>query len=122
MIAEDYISRELAELLQKKGFDERTEYVYTLDGSSCPITIGSWRVKNPVPKPTFQMVMKWLREEKKIFIEINKIDYGYRPIIKSAEDADKDIGLYIQPDIKSNLTYEEAVLFAINYIIQNNLI
>lgn len=69
MIEEDYCSYEVAKLLKEKGFNWRTQYVYTLDGTgSTPPKIGNWRAKSNIQKPTQQMAMKWLRIEHNILL------------------------------------------------------
>ena len=62
---EDFVTYDLAVKLKDKGFDEYCEYGHFLEGS-----------KGILYTPTIAQVLKWLREEKKIFIAIN-ICYCY---------------------------------------------
>lgn len=63
---EDFVTFKIAKKLKEKGFDWLNISTYN------PKT----RVRNNYNKPTISQVLKWLREEKKIFIAIN-IGYCY---------------------------------------------
>lgn len=74
MITEDYASYEVAKLLKEKGFDglcychEFTDYEgnFTTYHTEYP---ENWNQSEPcVSIPTLGMAMKWLREEKDIYI------------------------------------------------------
>ena len=55
---EAYCSYEISKLLKEKGFDWKTQYVYTKDGTcSMPPKIGKWKAKSSIPKATHQMAM-----------------------------------------------------------------
>jgi hypothetical protein len=69
MITEDYVSSEIARLLEERGFNEKCFALYNPDGVLIPsgvrlnnIQVGRSRVKGCYAAPTLQMVMKWLRE------------------------------------------------------------
>lgn len=59
MITEDYVSFETAKLLKEKGFNERTNMPHIDDYQRLVCYI-----------PTLQMAMKWLREEKKLYVNV----------------------------------------------------
>ena len=65
MITEDYVSFEIAKLLKEKGFDDFTchSYFYT-NGDIEEET----RYEGDFGRPTLQMAMKWLREEKDLYV------------------------------------------------------
>ena len=62
MITEDYVSFEIAKLLEEKGFDEKISSYYE-DNTLC---LGEWFEWNRSPfgeiaAPSHAMAMKWLR-------------------------------------------------------------
>jgi len=74
MIQEAYVSYENAQLLKKKGFDERTLYHYTnCDVLQHNIVYNQYKnseILNAYSAPTHQMAMAWLREVHKLHIAI----------------------------------------------------
>lgn len=96
VISEDYVSLEVAKLLKKKGFQSKYDV------------------------PTLQMAMKWLREEKEIYITIVYGDYPslnkvfWTPQIDSLEGIDLPDSFY-----KEYNKYEEACEAAIKYCLEN---
>lgn len=64
----DFVDFNLAKKLKEKGFDWVTSNVYERNTLACRY--------EDYPKPTISQVLKWLREEKKIFVAIN-IGYCY---------------------------------------------
>ena len=82
-ITEDYVSFETANLLKEKGFDEPCHAYYEDDGtfreSYSPYAIRN--ITNPCffgnAAPTFQMVMKWLREVHNLSVEVYRTACGY---------------------------------------------
>ena len=63
MITEDYVSFEIAKLLKEKGFNEITSKAYPVFENE--------EYKYDIPCPTHQMIMKWLREEYDLYIEVS---------------------------------------------------
>lgn len=126
MITEDYVSLETAKLLKEKGFDEATiGYYYTISEIpekikffDSPISIyHSDGLIGCIQAPTIQTAMKWLREEKKIVIEI----------VLAIDGNPYTFNIY---DVKNNNwneipwglrypTYEEACEAAIKYYLEN---
>ena len=79
MITEDYVSFEVAKLLKEKGFDGECDYLYVngnivrAQGFRCNWNKGETiftDYKNECSAPTIQMAMKWLREEKRLYINV----------------------------------------------------
>ena len=73
MITEDYVSFETAKLLKEKGFDADIDLWYNSDGEIFHLYHYDYNATKYfacVQCPTLQMVMKWLREEHNLFVEI----------------------------------------------------
>lgn len=122
MINEDYCSYEVAKLLKEKGFDEKTLSYYE-DNVLCH---GDWYEWNRSPlghiaAPTHQMAMKWLREEKNIFIIIEPHAYDYINEKNSSYSCSLWIGdnYYEYLESKHYPSYEEAVEAALKYSLEN---
>lgn len=125
-ITEDYISFETAKLLKEKGFDEPVERFFNADGLPCRgESAYNWNDCADVgeeakdySRPSLQMAMKWLREEKHIPIEIlwhydSNSDVEEWCFVHHAE-------LRILPnDIEYYETYEQACEQAIKYCLEN---
>ena len=129
MITEDYVSFETAKLLKEKGFNERTIYGYienkgiVTDCCYCNIpgfpsdydynntkTMGH----HIYAKPTLQMAMKWLREEYRLFVNIellSGIKYTWS-IWFMNESKEEESSLVYD-------TYEQACESAIRYCLEN---
>ena len=88
MIEEAYVSQDIAMRLREKGFREKPGFL-----------------------PTQQMAMQWLREEKGIFIEINKTKDG--TYFFSIWEGNIDRGLN---DVEFE-TYELAVAFGLLFVL-----
>lgn len=122
-ITEDYVSFETAKLLKEKGFDVVTEKCYILDNSNlCAVTVGQLfngkpQGKYEIAAPTLQMAMKWLREVHHIFIQVElyskRNDYCF--------DVFKNTHRILIEYLEVCNSYEEAVVAALNYCL-NNLI
>ena len=134
MITEDYVSFETAKLLKEKGFDAECDYFYAdgelvrARGGACNWNYGETLYtdyKNECSAPTLQMTMKWLREEKKIGIDINtnfsldgdnKWYYEYGFCIFQLFGTFKT---FAQCDYNGYKTYEEACEAGIKYYLEN---
>lgn len=118
MITEDYVNFEIAKLLKEKGFDVCCMAVYSLQGQfNNPASIFSLKNNEFIYAPTLQMAMKWLREERKINIEIitywtkdKSMVYGNRIVYNDA--------VLKEIDTAYN-SYEEACETAIKYCLKN---
>ncbi len=105
MITEDYVSSEIATLLEEKGFDsDECEVHYD------PYNHQEYEI-------TLQMAMKWLRGEYKIFICIVFLDdtgaYGF-----TIEDMSSKKYLATSKN-DGYPTYEEACEASIKYCLEN---
>jgi len=135
MITEDYVSFETAKLLKEKGFDESISMVYMSYGHLRKLNrYDSIRNSNynditknyfEYTAPTLQMAMKWLREEKKMGIEINtnfdldddsKWHYEYGFCIFQLSGSFEKCA---ECDYDGYKTYEEACEAAIQYCLKN---
>jgi hypothetical protein len=117
MITEDYVSFEIAKLLKEKGFNEDSWFHYDTDGD---IVTRGYRLNHPddIPTWTLQMVMKWLREVKEVFIAIGFCDY---PSLHKSEWI-PEISTHdsVFPDsVIAYDTYEKACEEAIKYCLEN---
>lgn len=120
IIEEDYVSFEVAKLLKERGFDEPClSYFWTeengvnIDYCDIPFT-NKQLYSGQTLRPTHQMAMKWLREEKNIIVNV-----WYDGVDWEAEYYnDEDEGFYLITDYSCN-SYEEAVEAAIKYCLEN---
>ena len=125
MITEDYVSFETAKLLKEKGFDARCPMIYTADGkllytdakhhNMYAVTNKYLEYYTDIIAPSQTMAMKWLREEKHIFIEL-LVD----TMIKGAFTwrLFEYPSLEIMPYDGWEYTYEEACESAIKYCLK----
>lgn len=125
MIAEDYVSYEVAKLLKEKGFDEYCDSIYILENGDyrhSKINVPCRNSNNYKPtiivRPTHQMVMKWLREVHNIIIAIRPpynwngkkpTNYLFDVWHHCDDNTDNNIS------VVSSTTYEEAVEAALKY-------
>lgn len=81
MITEDYVSFETAKLLKEKGFQAKCTACYHSGPSHtfklvsgrinyCNPRFSKYKMIPPYNAPTLQMAMKWLREEKKLYVNV----------------------------------------------------
>lgn len=127
-IEEDYVSFEIAKLLKEKGFHEDCKCQYGRHGDISWTSCNNGNVTT-FARPTLQMVMKWLREVHRLYIDVgfgndykgeflymgdiydltkDAIYAKYKPIIEA------DDYLFYNPK-----TYEEAVEEAIKYCLEH---
>jgi hypothetical protein len=111
---ECYVSLEVAKLLKEAGFDWKTEYAY-VDELFCPMrsfssNFNSWGIKihEFVSAPTLDVAQRWLREVKKIHIEIT---FGGKWIYTPYNLTNLECLLSEDefPEIRNYNTYEEAL-------------
>lgn len=112
---EDFVTYDLAVKLKEKGFDLETKEVYERNIIACRY--------EDYHKPTISKVLKWLREEKKMHIEIFLYNGSYSYFIKSITQICKDDLFHkcLNEDTvdEEYATYEQAVLAGIEYVIDN---
>ena len=121
MITEDYCSYEVAKLLKEKGFEQhKCQHSYDSKG------VFKWSDDlDPYEcsAPTHQTAMKWLREEKNIFIIIEPHVYDYVNEKNKSYTCSLWIGdkyyeyEYLEP--RDYPSYEEAVEAALKYCLKN---
>ena len=119
MITEDYVSYETAKLLKEKGFDEATFHDYDEKGRQWfEEVLVNHNSQGGVACPTLQMAMKWLRAEKKLYINIwadpkdaehNNFEIVYRMTVFSGNS---NFGTHEFP------SYEEAAEAGIKYCLE----
>lgn len=112
---EDFIPFELAVKLREKGLPQDVFIGYDEFGTLC---IGD---EHPIvcASPIISQVLKWLREEKKIHIEVMFI----RPLHNRAKyyitDIDGSRGDFMDVADASYETWEQATLAGIEYVLDN---
>ena len=114
---EDFVSFELAVKLKDKGYPQDELCRYNEDGNM---------YLDDIPNagycaPTISQALKWLRDERKVFIEISITTSGYYPTVYSNIDltlANKTT--YYQEYIgATHEDYNKCVLEAIEYTLDN---
>lgn len=127
MITEDRVTFDIAKLLRDKGFPQNTFEIdcnvcYKYNGKLCNNAKSMSGVDREISymAPTIQIVLKWLREEKEIYITIVYGDYPslnkvfWTPQIDSLDGFDLPDSFYKEYD-----RYEEACEAAIKYVLEN---
>ena len=124
MLTEDYCSFELSKLLKEKGFDGLC-YRYDFEDwkgrhadtvTKCPNNFNENDGFTSIP--TYQMAMKWLREEHDIIIVIEPHSYNHMEEKTSSYDFSIWYGDNYEHPLTTNYsTYEEAVEAAILYVL-----
>ena len=117
-ITEDYVSFEVARLLEEKGFDEQTRFCFRGDGKILHNDESYVGYPGYYPRPTLQMAIKWLRKVHNINTDIvsvwNQKRFEYQVFIVTPENAKH---CYI--DDKLDLGHEEAEEAGIKYCLEN---
>lgn len=138
---EDFVSFELAVKLKEKGFKELCLAYYTnydilyynyyhkagacyrdcyLSHNSMPKDSVSGKF---VDAPTISQVLKWLRREKNIFIEIFLYDRMYSAFVKSVTQIDENDLFHkcLNEDTSDEeyATYEQSAFAGIKYVLDN---
>ena len=128
-INEDYVSFEVAEMLQEKGFDIECFTAYH-NGGLIDYTLFGFTDGVLLPAPTLQMAKKWLREVHHLYIQVMLDSWacgghmGYYIVIQNTT-SDFEIMLQDFVDDVFYGTYEQACEAAIKYcleeLIKNNV-
>lgn len=129
MIKEVYCSFEVSKLLKEKGFDAQCRAAYTDYGQLFTTQIQQYITNIICSKgnlwkciaPTHQMAMKWLIEEKNIFIVIEPHAYDYineknKSYVCSLWVGDR---YYEYIESKDYPSYEDTVEAALKYCLEN---
>ncbi len=127
MITEDYVSFETAKLLKEKGFEGKMHTFYTEKGIEMESAYVVPSNFFPIYCPTLQMVMKWLRENYNIHINLdihwlyfaNALGWMYiiTKILENGVDYIDSKG--DENDKTFYFSYEEACEAAIKYCLKN---
>lgn len=140
---EDFVSFEIAKKLKEKGFNEFCYMYFDIEGKlyqveeydamNSGITISSLLIKNickwavmDCTAPTISQVLKWLRKEKDIYVQIEYINNEHfgsviircstGGVIASYKD---DKFHYSDSETLSREKYEQAALAGVEYVIDN---
>lgn len=127
MIKETYCSFEVSKLLKEKGFDAQCRAAYTDYGQLFTTQIQQYITNIICSKgnlwkciaPTHQMAMKWLIEEKNIFIVIEPHAYINEKIKSYDCSLWVDDNYYRYLESKDYPSYEDAVEAALKYCLEN---
>ena len=133
---EDFVIYEIAVKLKEKGFKEQCLAYYTKDSDFYYNTSYSSDVENAfksfnsrpnhicgkrIDAPIISQVLKWLREEKKLFVDIGMAYNKYYVGICKTDEFDEAVGRQVIEHAigtPSN-TYEKAAIAGIEYVVDN---
>ena len=132
MIQEDYVSFDVAKLLEEKGFNEYCPNSYfKVDRTLKKSGFSEWEKVNEIKAPTQALAMKWLREWHNLFIEIQcygceadkKAHFEYSYVISEYVRINNGIctifGLEERKAKSRFPSYETACEAAIKYCLEN---
>lgn len=122
---EEFVSYEIAKKLEAKGMCNDGNYGYNDKGEICvPVyNLDDDQVKAMCPCPQIHEVLKWLRDEKKIYVvvtpypsmsTIDKVVWCYQ--IKHNSD-----GVFMEEidGVETYMFYRRAALAGIEYVLDN---
>ena len=124
-ITEDYVSCEIAKLLNTKGFrGDFHKHYWGYESGKEFLTDGSFNPEYDYPAPTLSIAVKWLREIHNLHIEVYRTACGYLYIISKIPTGSDiyDNGLAYDGDDEDSgqwSTYEKCVEAAIEYCLEN---
>ena len=124
---EDFIPFELAVKLKEKGFNEPCYGYYHRDGGNDSFELCGngdrdfLNSKNQyrVAAPTISQVLKWLREEQKLHIEVMFIRPLHNRVKYYITDVDGSRGDFMDVADEHYETWEQATLAGIEYVLDN---
>ena len=128
MIEEAYCSFETCKLLKEKGFPQdpyicNTAYTFRgkLSNNARSFMHPSYLlIRTCTIAPTQQMAMRWLREEKGLFVSIGCDDLDWNWQIFDIKNRDENLDPICMSESHGSIkTYEEAVEDAIKYCLEN---
>lgn len=115
----DFVSFETAKKLKEKGYGESWDYVYNDDGVIC-IPCYNLTEEDTIPMcpaPQIHEVLKWLREERGIFIHIDiRVNLEWYYEVWSVKDKLSVLG---NVPFNKNNSYEQAAIAGIEYVLDN---
>lgn len=139
-ITEDYCSFEISKLLKEKGFDEHCGTAYTttegfpirIMGSTYSLEKNSDYDEFHYSMPSQSLVLKWLREEHKIHIDVfigsdesydadgvMVDEWHFWTYYITNTSGDMIYDAYNEVDVIEYQTHEEAVEAALSYVLKN---
>ena len=124
---EDFVPKEIALKLREKGFDEPCYGYYHRDGGDNSFEVcgnGDRDFQNSknqyrVAAPTIPQVLKWLREEHKLHIEVMFIRPLHNRVKYYITDTDGSRGDFMDVSDEHYETWEQATLAGIEYVLDN---
>ena len=124
---EDFVTYELAVKLKEKGFDAPCYGYYHCNGGNDSFELcgnGDRDFQNSknafrVAAPTISQVLKWLREEKKLHIEVMFIRPLHNRVKYYITDTDGSRGDFMDVSDEHYETWEQATLAGIEYVLDN---
>lgn len=131
LIMEDFVKIELAIKLKELGFNIPFFFYYRTDDKklyhlvrSNPLVYGKDIIDTEVViAPTIAQVLKWLREEKKLHINVDIDEFGWEYRICKFQKVDNEIYNFDLDYLASYsgefMSYEEAALAGIEYVLEN---
>ena len=121
----DFVTYEIAKKLQSKGMGNDGNYGYNDKGEICvPVyNLDDDQVKAMCPCPQIHEVLKWLRDEKKIYVvptpypSMSTID----KVVWSCLIKHKSDGAFMEVPFmpETYMHYKDAALEGIEYVIDN---
>lgn len=114
---EDFVPYELAVKLKEKGFNIQKHSNYLYYNGELVEVKNHYNISPYEIAPTISQVLKWLREEKKIFILIDvRMDLSWYYEIWGIEISLHPLGCV---PYQKHQSYEQATLAGIEYVIDN---
>lgn len=120
---EEFVPFELAKKLKEKGFEFGTFHHYNEDGTINAILPEPLENKPLIPCPTIAQVLKWLRNEQDIHIQVELWTQGWYSGVLLFEHCEGDNEYSSKLEFKSldYKSYEQAAIAGITYIVYNLL-
>jgi hypothetical protein len=124
---EDFVPFELAKKLKEKGFNEPCYGYYHCNGGNESFELCgngnrdflNSKNKHRIAAPTIPQVLKWLREEQKLHIEVMFIRPLRNRVKYYITDTDGSRGDFMDVADEHYETWEQATLAGIEYVLDN---
>lgn len=127
---EDFVNFDLAKKLKEKGFNIPFYFFYRTDDKllhhahvTNPLVYGEWVDDEVIIAPTISQIMKWLREEKAIHLNVVLWEKGWYCDVWRFEyyEEEKEYAYKreYQTNDYNNYNYEQAALAGIEYVLDN---
>ena len=124
---EDFVTCELAVKLKEKGFNEPCYGYYHRDGGNDSFEVCgngdcdflNSKNKHRIAAPTIPQVLKWLREEQKLHVEVMFIRPLHNRVKYYITDVDGSRGDFMDVADEHYETWEQATLAGIEYCLDN---